>query len=242
VVADERAELAQARVERLAVDRHHDVASERFEIGEDHTRADVRFVAEDGIADVIEMRCDRVVEEQRVLELGGIADGAVIADEHVLTDVGVVADLTIAPDDGRAFDHRAIFDNGPFPDENILADVGDPFAGVREAGFNMGFDVVLDLFERVPGVGAAVEKGGVFRLAQVKQIGGFEHDGKLGEREGGANIFLASVGEWNRFSFFITLLNCGHGQESCFKISRCFFTTSPIPYPYRSHHYWSNFE
>ncbi len=55
-VAQQRAEFAQAGVEGLAVDLHGDVAGQQFEIGNLHARAEVRLVAEDGIADVIEMR------------------------------------------------------------------------------------------------------------------------------------------------------------------------------------------
>src|SRR5579862_5702566 len=46
-IAQQRAELAQTSVKRLAIDFHSDVSGERFEIREDHTRADVGFMAKD---------------------------------------------------------------------------------------------------------------------------------------------------------------------------------------------------
>jgi len=196
MVTDERAEFTEAGVERLAIEFHGDVPGERFEIGEDDAGADVRLEAEDGIADVIEMGRDGLVEEQRVLELGGIADGAVVADEDVFPDVGVVADLAIAPDDGRAFDHRAVLHDRAFPDENIFADVGDALAFIVQARLEMALDVLLDPGERVPGMGAAIKERGVLGLAQVKQIGGFEHGGKLGESWRGGNVFLTRC-HWN---------------------------------------------
>jgi hypothetical protein len=47
--------------------------------------------------------------------------------------------------------------------------------------FQIGGDVALNFFERVPGEFTAVEDGGVFGLAEVKQVGWLEHGGKLGE-------------------------------------------------------------
>jgi hypothetical protein len=174
-IAEQSAEFAEAGVEGFAVDLDFDVAGERFEIREHHAGADVRFVAEDGVADVIEVRRGGVVEQQRVFQLGGISDDAVVADDDVVADVGVVADLAIATDDGGAFDHGAVFDDGAFADEDILADERDAVAAIFQAGFEVGGEVILDLFERFPGVMAAVEDGGVFGLLQVKQIGWFEH-------------------------------------------------------------------
>ena len=76
-----------------------------LEVGADDARAEVRLVAENGVAEVIEMRHLAAVEEQGVLEFAGIAHHAVVADDDVLADVGVVADLAVLADDGGAFDH-----------------------------------------------------------------------------------------------------------------------------------------
>jgi hypothetical protein len=45
--------------------------------------------------------------------------------------------------------------------------------------------MAFDFLERVPGELAAVENRSVFGLAQVKQVGGFEHGGKLNETGAG---------------------------------------------------------
>jgi hypothetical protein len=42
-------------------------------------------------------------------------------------------------------------------------------------------EVPLDFLERFPGKVGAVKNGGVFRLCQVEQIGGFEHGVTLTE-------------------------------------------------------------
>ena len=50
-------------------------------------------------------------------------------------------------------------------------------------GETLGFDVSLDFLERVPGEFAAVEDGGVFGLAQIKQVGRLEHGLKVMEKD-----------------------------------------------------------
>jgi len=52
---------------------------------------------------------------------------------------------------------------------------------VVQGRFQIGGDVALNFFEGVPGEFAAIEDGGVFGLAEVKQVGWLEHGGKLGE-------------------------------------------------------------
>ena len=65
-IADQRAKLAQTRIERHAVHFDADISRDELNIGNFHARAEMGFVAEDGIADVIEMRHLAVVEQQRV--------------------------------------------------------------------------------------------------------------------------------------------------------------------------------
>ena len=153
----------------------------QFVVGYFHARAEVRLVAEDGIADVIEVRRVGAIEQQRVFQFGRIADDTAVADDDVFADVGVVADLAVLADDGRAFDHCAVLDDGAFADENFFTDERPALAAVMQGRFQIGGDVALNFFERVPGEFAAVENGGVFGLAEVKQIGWLEHDGRLGE-------------------------------------------------------------
>jgi hypothetical protein len=52
---------------------------------------------------------------------------------------------------------------------------------IAKCRFKIRGDVAFNFFERIPGEFAAVENRGVPSLVQVKQIGWFEHDGKLGE-------------------------------------------------------------
>jgi hypothetical protein len=120
----------------------------------------------------------RAVEEQRVFQLGRIADDATVADDDVLADVGVVADLAILADDGRAFDHRAGFDDGAFADDDSFTDARAGKSSGRIL-FRRAGDVGFNFRQRFPCEFAAVEDGGVFGLRQVKQVGWLEHGEKL---------------------------------------------------------------
>ena len=177
-VAQQRAEFAQAGVEGFSVNLDKDISGHQFEIGNFHARAEVRLVAEDGVADIIEVRHLRAVEEERVLQLGRIADDAAVADDDVLAEIGIVANLAIPADDGRAFDHRAGFNQRAFADENFFADARARksfgrglFRHLRDVGFNFR--------QRFPCEFAAVEDGGVFGLREVKQVGWLEHGARL---------------------------------------------------------------
>jgi hypothetical protein len=184
-VAQQRAELAQAGVEGRAVHLDENVAGEKFEVGNLHARAEVRLVAEDGVADVIEVRHLRAVEEERVFQFGRIADDAAVADDDVFAEVGVVADLAIFADDGRAFDHRAGFDEGAFADENFFANAraGKAFGRIL---FRHTGDVGFNFLERIPREFAIGKNRGVFGLRQIKQVGWLEHGGKLMEMRASA--------------------------------------------------------
>ena len=149
------------------------------------------LVAEDRVADVIEMGGDRVVEQERVLHLAGVAHDAVVADDDVLADVGVVADLAVAADDGRAFDHRAVLDHRAFADEDLLADERDAFAAVVQPGTEVGLEVGLDLLQRIPGIFAPVKDRRMRGLAEVEQVRWLEHGCKLGESRLAANHFFS---------------------------------------------------
>jgi hypothetical protein len=83
-----------------------------------------------------------------------------------------------APFEFTVLDDRVLADENFFTDE-CPAPV--PHCGIMPGRFQIGGDVALNFFERVPGEFAAVENGGVFGLAEVKQVGWLEHGSRLGE-------------------------------------------------------------
>src|ERR1017187_2528576 len=121
-VADDRAELAQPRVDIVAV-FDGDVALDRFDVRENRARAEMRLVPKDGIADVTEMRDLGIVEENGVLEFARVAEHALISHDDVPANVGAGANLAVLADDGRALDRGAVLDDGTLPDEHIVRDV-----------------------------------------------------------------------------------------------------------------------
>ena len=191
MVAEQRAEFAQAGVEGLAVDVHRDIAGHEFDVGDLHAGAQVRLIAENGVADVVEMRGDGLVEQERVLHLAGIAHDAVVADDHLLADVGVVANLAVAADNGRAFDHRPVLDHRAFADEHPLANKRDAFAAVVQAGAEVCLQVSLNLLQRIPGIFAPVEDRRMGSLGEVEQVRWLEHGVQVRRKQaGGKPLFL----------------------------------------------------
>src|SRR5579859_2889239 len=181
-VAEQSAEFAQAGVKWLAIQLELDVAGEHFEIGDFHAGAQMRLVAEDGVADVIVVRRLGVVEQKRIFQFGRIAHHAVVADDDIFAEVGVVANFAVFADDGRAFDHHAVLQDRAFADEHLFADVRPAFALVAQFRFQIGGEIPLNFFQRLPGKFAAVKNGGVFGLVEVKQVGWFEHAVKVAKQ------------------------------------------------------------
>jgi hypothetical protein len=118
---------------------------------------------------------NRSVEQHRILHLTGIADDTVIPDQDMFADVGIMAHLAISADDGRTFDHGPVLDHGSFPDKNLLAYKGDPFATVMQPGAEMGGDVAGDFGNRFPCVFAVFKNFGVFGLAKIEQVSSLKH-------------------------------------------------------------------
>lgn len=64
----------------------NDVLFIAFDVAGYGSRAHVRFIAQNGIADVIIVRGLHAVEKDAVFQLAGIADHRAVADEHVAAD------------------------------------------------------------------------------------------------------------------------------------------------------------
>ena len=82
----------------------------------------MRAVTENRIADIIEMRHLRFVEENAVLELARISHHHAVARDHILADVTTAADVAILADPRRPFQNRALLDDCAFADKNRVAD------------------------------------------------------------------------------------------------------------------------
>src|SRR5260370_30759923 len=105
----------------------------------------MHFEADDGIADVIEVRHVGIVKKQRVFDLAGIADHAVVADEDVFAHISVMTDLAVAPDDGWALNHRAVLDHRALANEHLFTDKGNALTVVAQLGAEVGLKISCDL-------------------------------------------------------------------------------------------------
>ena len=86
-----------------------------------------------------------------------------------------MTDLAIAANDGGAFDHGTMFDDGPFADKHVWADIAVAIGAMVESRAKGNGEVGLDLLESVPGIFAIFEKNCVLRLGQVKKVFGLVH-------------------------------------------------------------------
>src|ERR1051325_4132344 len=138
VIAEQCAEFSQAGIEWLAIQFDSDIALDEFDIGDLYSGAQMRFVAKDRVSYVVKMRCNGMVEQQCILNLGRIAYDTIVSQNHIFTNVGVMADFAVSANDGRAFNHRAILDHCALADEDVFSDVRDAFATVFQSRLQIG--------------------------------------------------------------------------------------------------------
>jgi hypothetical protein len=125
-------------------------------------------MAQDGIADVIEVGHLAMVEQHDILELARVAHHAVVPHDHVFPEISVVPDLAVPSDDGRPLNHHAILHHGAFADINFGPDESPAFATIAQFRPDVAFQIITDSFQRLPGVFTTVEDRGVRRLLQVE--------------------------------------------------------------------------
>ena len=93
-----------------------------FDVRENHARAKVRLIAQDGVAHVIEMRHLCFIEQNAILELARVAHYDAIASDDVLAHVATAANLAVFADPRRALQHRALLNDRSSPNEHAIAD------------------------------------------------------------------------------------------------------------------------
>src|SRR5690242_15493938 len=92
-------------------------------VGKNRAGAEVRFVAKNGIADVIKVRHLNLVEENTILELARVTHDDAVAHDHVFADVAARANMAAFPDPSRALQKSSLFHDGARTDENAAANV-----------------------------------------------------------------------------------------------------------------------
>src|SRR5260370_8630098 len=101
---------------------HGDLAVIEFHIRQNAAGAEMCFKSKNGIANVIEMRRLRFVENNAVLELARISHDYSVSDDDIFAHVPAAADMAILSDPGRPFQYCALLDNRAPPHKNVAAD------------------------------------------------------------------------------------------------------------------------
>ncbi len=145
------------------------------DIGEDDAGGKVALVADNGIADVIEMRDFRFVEDDRVLEFARVAHGDAVADDDIFADIAAVADFAALADPRGAFDHGAVLDDGALADEDGAGDERLADEAAVDRGLQPELEIAADLLESVPGVEGVLEELAMIGMIQVEEGFGSKH-------------------------------------------------------------------
>src|SRR5438105_32549 len=124
----------------------------------------MRAMTEDRVADVIEMRHLRFIEQDAILELARVPHHDAISDDHIFAYIAAAPDMTVLSDPRRPFQDRALLYDRAGADENCVADkwLAHQFAEHRRLQAEL--EVTRDLPERVPNIFLRFEK---FRVRGV---------------------------------------------------------------------------
>lgn len=198
VVGEECAEFAQAGVGAAGVgEADGDGLLVEAQIGADDAGTEVAAVAENGIADVVEVWCLDVVEEEAVFKFTTVAEDAAFSGDDFAADVGAGPDFGLRADPGGAFDDGigreldgGVQVNGAFQVDacgkrfraggEVGSGTGKPLRGFRR-GERAG-----DGWNPFPGRGVERKKGGEGHVVRpVKEVAGSERRGVHGCVGGG---------------------------------------------------------
>ena len=144
-----------------------------LDVAGDGAGAHVGLIAQNGVAYIIIMGHLHVVEEDHVLQLGGVAHHAVVAHQGAAPDEGALAHLGAVADDAGAVDIGGGEDGGVLGDPHVGG--GVVILRLAEGGAQ-GQDQVGDAGERLPGIGELLQIFACRRVGQVIHILNMPHD------------------------------------------------------------------
>lgn len=127
------------------------------------------FVANYGVANVVEMGNFGLIENDRVFEFAGISHDDAVADNHVFAHVAAVANLAALPDPGRPLDHGPMLDDGPLPHEDHAGDERLADHAAKDGGLKTELQVAANLFKGLPCVDGVLEKFSVIGVVQIEK-------------------------------------------------------------------------
>ena len=169
-IADDCAELAKARGDALVFVAQMDFLPVQSDICQNHSCAQVGLVAENRIADIIEMGDLGAVEYHAIFKLTRIAKDYPVANDHTFADVTATSDLAIIPDPGWSFNGRTVFNNRPVPDIDHFADKGPSEQTSVDSWIEPKLKITGDLLQDIPDLGRVIEECPMLCLAQVEVV------------------------------------------------------------------------
>ena len=99
IVAQHGADLFDAGLDLLFAVLYDHESLVGLDVGSDGACSHVAIVSEDGIANIVIVRCLNVIEEDDVLELDGVTHYAVCTNQSGASDEGTVADFRVRSND-----------------------------------------------------------------------------------------------------------------------------------------------
>ena len=144
MVADEGAEFAKAGGDNALRCVDGDRRFIEAHIRENDSCSEVGLVAEDRVADVIEVRNLGLVEDEAVFKFRGIPGHDSVAKDHIFADVTSVPNLAVLADPSRTFDHGSLFDHCSFADKHCSAHERLADEAAMETGFHAELEISRD--------------------------------------------------------------------------------------------------
>ena len=167
IIAKDGADLLAAGLDALGPIFDDDERLVALDVRRDGARAHVGLIAEDGIADVVEVRRLDIIKQHHVFQLAGVTNDGVFAHDRIAAHESALAQLSAVVDDAGAGDISAVEDLGIARDPDVLAALLVFLRRERRAELK---NEISDLRQSLPRIGLTRKQRGRDRFAQVEQV------------------------------------------------------------------------
>ena len=145
-------------------------------VGKDGASAQMRFMPEQRISDVIEVGGFTGFEKYTILKLRGIGHDRAVINDDIFADIAPGSDETIIADPGGSENDGARHDARAAAKVHLLADEGTRHDFAETGGFQGRFQIRLDFADSAPDRLTAGKERRVGGLGKIKVSGGGEID------------------------------------------------------------------
>lgn len=177
MISDDSAEFGQSGFDFPAIgSRNGDRLVVEPPVGKDGASAQMRFMPEQRISDVIEVGGFTGFEKHAILKLRGIGHDRAVINDDIFADIAPGSDETIIADPGGSENDGARHDARAAAKVHLLADEGARHDFAETGGFQGGFQIRLDFADSAPDRLTAGKERRVGGLGKIKVSGGGEID------------------------------------------------------------------